>query len=66
MRRFPLIHALGAALIDDAFGVAEDDVTGCKSDRFEQFETGDAGGASPVAHELGGFDIAPGEIQCIH
>ncbi len=66
MRRFPLVHALGATLINDAFRVAENDVVGGESDRFEQFEAGDAGGAGPVAHELGRFDIASGQIQRIH
>ena len=53
MRRLPLVHAVGAALIDDALGVAEDDVVGGEADRLEQLEAGDAGGAGAVAYELG-------------
>ena len=53
VRRLPLIHALAAAAIDHAFGVAQDHVGGRKPDRLEQLEAGDAGGARAVAHELG-------------
>ena len=38
-------------LIDDALGVAEDDVGGLESDRLDQVEAGDAGGAGAVADE---------------
>src|SRR5262249_59209572 len=61
----PLVHALGATLIDHTFGVAEDDVVGGKSNRLEQLETGDAGGARAVADKFGRFDVAPGEIERI-
>ena len=63
--RLPLVHALGAALIDHALGVAQDQVFGREADRLEQFEAGDAGGAGAVADELGGLDVAPGQIQRI-
>ena len=53
MRRLPLVHALGAALVDHALGVAEDDVLGREADRLEQLDAGDAGGAGAVADELG-------------
>src|SRR6195256_4851499 len=65
MRRFPLVHALGPALVDDALGVAEDDIVGREADRLEQFETGDAGRARAVAYEFGRFDVAPREIERI-
>src|SRR4029078_12777632 len=65
MRRFPLVHPLGAALIDDAFGVAEDDVVGRESYGLEQFETGDAGRARAIAYELGRFDLGPCELERI-
>src|ERR1700728_4697110 len=61
--RLPLIHTLGATLIDDALGIAEDEVFGAKADSAQQFETGDAGGAGAVADELGCFDITPGEVE---
>ena len=53
--RLPLVHAVGAALVDHALGVAEDQVLGLEADRAEQFEAGDAGGARAVADELGGL-----------
>ena len=62
MRRLPLVHALGAALVDHALGVAQDEVLGREADRLEQFEAGDAGGAGAVADELGRLDVAAGEI----
>src|SRR5262249_57834398 len=65
MRRLPLIHPLGAALIDDALGVAENHVVRGEPGRFEQFEAGDAGGASAVAYHLGRFYVAPGQIERI-
>ena len=63
--RLPLVHAFGAALVDHALGVAEDQVLGPEADRFEQFEAGDAGRAGAVADELGVFDLAAGEIERI-
>ena len=65
MRRFPLVHALGAALIDDTLGVAQDDVVGREADGLEQLEAGDAGGTGTVAYQLGGFDVAAGQMQRI-
>src|SRR2546422_6467144 len=65
MRRLPLIHALGATLIDHAFGIAEDDVVGCEADRLEQLEAGDAGSAGAVTHKLGRLDVSVGEIKRI-
>ena len=59
----PLIHALGAALVDHAFGVAQDQVFTFEADRAEKFETGDAGCAGAVADELRGRDIAPGQVE---
>ncbi len=63
VRRLPLVHALGAALVDHALGVAEDDVLGREADRLEQLERGDAGSAGAVAHELGRFDVASGQVK---
>src|ERR1700722_16147348 len=48
----------GAALIDDPFGVAQNDVVGGKSDGLEQLGAGDAGGAGAIADQLGRFDVA--------
>ena len=63
--RLPLVHAVLAALIDHALGVAEDQVLRPEADRLEQFEAGDAGGARAVADELGRGDFAAGEIERI-
>ena len=37
--------------------------SGREADRLEQFEAGDAGGARAVAHQLGGRDLATGQIE---
>ena len=63
--RLPLVHALGAAFVDHALGVAEDEVFGAKADRAQKFEAGDAGGAGAVAHDLGRLDLAAGEFERI-
>ena len=61
--RLPLVHAVGAAFVDDALGVAEDEILRAKTDRAQQFEAGDAGGAGAVADKLGGRDLAAGEFE---
>ena len=58
MRRLPLVHAFGAAVIDDALGVAEHDVFGREADRLDEVEAGDAGGARAVADEPRLLDVA--------
>ncbi len=63
MRRLPLVHALAAALVDDALGVAEEDVLRLHAERLDQFDAGDAGGPGAVADEPGGGDVAAGEMQ---
>jgi hypothetical protein len=52
VRRFPLVHALGAAFVDHALGVAEDDVLVAEAQRLDQLQAGDAGRARAVADEL--------------
>ena len=63
MRRLPLVHALRAAAIDDALGVAENDVRRLEAHRLDQLEAGDAGGAGAVAHEPRRLDVAPGQLH---
>ena len=63
MRRLPLVHAFLAAAIDDALGVAQDDVGGLEADRLDQVETGDARGARAVADEPRRLDVAAGEMH---
>ena len=65
VRRLPLVHAVGAALIDHALGVAEDQVFVLEADGFEQLQAGDAGGAGAVADELGVLDLAAGQVERI-
>ena len=61
--RFPLVHAVRAALVDHPLGVAEDQVLRPKADRAQQFQAGDAGRARAVADDLGVFDLAPGQVE---
>ena len=63
MRRLPLVHALGAALIDDALGVADDDVVVRHAERLHQLHAGDRRGAGAVADELRRADVAAGQLQ---
>ena len=63
MRRLPLIHAFLTTAIDDALRVAQNDVGGLESDRLDQVETGDAGGAGAVANEPRVSDVAPGQMH---
>ena len=63
MRRLPLVHAFGAALVDDALGVAEDDVVGRKAHRLDELDAGDAGRARAVADELCGLHVAAGDFE---
>ena len=63
MRRLPLVHALGAALVDDALGVAQDDVVRREAHRLDELDAGDAGRAGAVADELGRLHVAAGEVQ---
>ena len=65
VRALPLIHALDAATINHAFGVAERDIRRIKAERLGEIETCDAGGAGAVADEFRGFDVAPGQLQGI-
>jgi len=61
--RLPLVHALGAALVDHALGVAEDRVVVRQPHGFQQLHAGDRGGARAVHHQLGRFEIAAGQMQ---
>src|SRR5437588_32129 len=65
MRRLPLVHALGATLVDHALGVAQNDVVGREADRLEQFEAGNARGTGAVADKLRRLDVAAGQMQGI-
>src|SRR5690606_9955287 len=62
MGRLPLVHALGAAAIDDALGVAEDDVARRHAHGLEQLRTGDRRSARAIDYELSGLKVAPGQM----
>ena len=63
VRALPLVHALLAAAIDDALGVAQDDVARIETHRLGEIETGDAGGAGAVADEFRRSDVAARQQQ---
>ena len=65
MGRLPLVHAGLAAAIDDALGVAQNDVSRLEPHRLDQVETGDPGRARAVAHEPRRLDVAPGQVDRI-
>ena len=61
--RLPLVHAFGAALVDDALGVAEDHVLPRHAHGGEQLQAGDARRAGAVDDELEGLEIAPRQLE---
>ncbi len=65
MGRLPLVHALFAALVDHALGVAEDDVVRRKAHRLDELDAGDGGRARAVAHELRRLEVAARQRQRI-
>ncbi|MPL61035.1 hypothetical protein SDC9_06602 [bioreactor metagenome] len=63
MRRFPLVHALGAALPDHALGVAHDAVVVLCAHGLDQLEAGDAGGAGAVQHDPAVLDLLAAQLE---
>ena len=63
MGRFPLVHALGTALIDHALGVAQGDVLGRETHRLDQLDAGDARRPGAVAHQLRVLHVAAGHLE---
>ena len=63
MRALPLVHPLLAAAIDDALGVAQDDIARIETHGFGEIETGDAGRAGAVADEFRRSDVAVRQHQ---
>ena len=63
VRRFPLVHALGAALVDHALGVAQKHVVMGKPHRLDEIKAGDTGRARTVAHKPRALDVAPRELD---
>ncbi len=60
--RLPLVHALGAALVDDALGVAHDDVLGLQAEDLHQFDAGDGRGAGAVDHQFAVLDATSRQV----
>ena len=61
--RLPLVHALLAAAVDDALGVAQDHVALGHAHGRQQLHAGDAGRARAVDDQLEFGDVAPGQLQ---
>ena len=59
----PLVHAGLAALVDDAFGVAQDRVVVGQAHGLEQLDAGDRGGAGAVDHEACVLERAAGDVE---
>ena len=65
MGRFPLVHAFGAALIDDARPVAHDDIVMAHAHCLDQRGAGDGGGSRAVDDDLDVLHLAPGQVHGI-
>ena len=63
MGRFPLVHALFAALIDHAFGVTQQTVVMLRTHGFDQLDTGDTGRTGPVHHDTTILDLFARQVQ---
>ncbi len=63
MGGLPLVHAFGAALVDDALGIDQDDVFRAEPHRLDQLDAGDRCRTGAVADELGGLEVAAGQLQ---
>ena len=62
VRRLPLVHAVGATLVDHALGVAQNDMFRPHAHRLEQFDAGDACRPGAVDHKLGVAQLAAGQV----
>ena len=60
---FPLVHALGAAAIDHALGVAQHDVRRLETDRLDEVEARNAGGPGAVANKARRVDVAARKVN---
>ena len=61
--RLPPGDVFAAALIDHAFGVAQDDVAACEPHGHQQLEPCDTGRTGTIHHQFRGADVAPGQLQ---
>ena len=65
MRRLPLVHAIGTALVDHALGVAQHDMLRPHAHRLQQLDARDAGRTGAVHHQLRVAQFAAGEMAGI-
>ena len=63
MRRLPLVHAVGAAAIDDAPRVAQHDVVRRQAHRLQQIDAGDRGRTGAVDDHLDPVERATGQME---
>ena len=63
MRRFPLVHALFAALVDHARRVTHDDML--DAIELDQLGAGNRRGPGAVHHHLHIGRVAPGQMHCV-
>jgi hypothetical protein len=65
VRRLPLVHAVGAALVDHALGVAQDDVVGRTPIALSSSVQAIAAAPAPLQTSLDVFDVAAGEVSAL-
>jgi hypothetical protein len=63
MGRFPLVHALGPALVDHALGVADDAVLVPRAHGLQQFDAGDPRRPGPVQDDAAILDLLARQVQ---
>jgi hypothetical protein len=59
----PLVHAIGTAFVDDALGVAKNEVLRAEADGAQQLKASDAGRAGAIANDFSVFDFAARQFQ---
>ena len=55
--RLPLVHAFGAALIDDPFSIANDAIVVAGPHRFQKLDTSDTGSTRTIQNDLNVLDL---------
>ena len=65
MRRLPLVHALGASLVDHALGVAQHDVLRPHAHRLQQLDARNPRRSRAVHHQLRVTQFPPGQMARI-
>ena len=65
MGRFPLVHPLGAALINHPFGITHKTILVLCPHRFKQLDTGNSSRTSAVQNNFDIFDLLLADMQGI-